>query len=196
MEHCQKIIAIDPGETISGVATYMDGNIIEGKILTNSEVIPYVKTQIINDDVIVLIEDMRPYNVRSTNTIIDTIKFIGELQYRLTVEVGAHYTLIPRWQIRKWVYDEYQDLIMPSLLKKVENAQKKLTKPRKLAVTFAYVDDYAVIRAMKHEWKIPNDNRYYKNKYGLSEHSWQALALITCYISATGPFALLRQAIL
>jgi hypothetical protein len=191
------VVGIDPGEKQSGVALVAGRDIVFGKNVPNKELMPLIQSiKHQYAEVTIIIEDMLPYNMRITNNIIRSIKAIGQLELRLQ-DAGFAYYLAPRWWIKQWVYDEFKDVAMPRILKKMEYTKSRIEKQggmiKKMSPTFAYVDDWIVVRSMKKWWKIPNANVHNKNKYGLKDHSWQALALITfsfareCFFSRQSP---------
>jgi hypothetical protein len=135
---------------------------------------------------------MRPYSGRFSQQVIDTCKFIGEAVYRAKNEFGSNPVLITRNEVKKWVFDTFPAICNERIAKRIEymdgyktgkgerGYRKKdgeLKKP-----TFHWVDDRVCIAAMKEYWKIPTPKPGKKNIYELSAHSWQALALGTCYI--------------
>lgn len=188
------VVGIDPGEKQSGVALVAGREIVFGKNVLNGELIELIQS--INDqysEVTIIIEDMLPYNMRITNSIIRTIKAIGQLEMRLN-DLGMKYYLAPRWWIKQWVFNEFNDIATTRILKKIGYIQTRLEKEnrkiKKMSPTFAYVDDWIVVRSMKQWWNIPNATVHNKNKYGLKDHSWQALALITFSFAREAFFSL------
>jgi hypothetical protein len=138
--------------------------------------------------------------------VVNTIQFIGELKYRLKNEVCVDYVMITRGQVKKWVFDNYQEDCMELIDKKIsymdEYGEKKNTmlevtgkkaKYRRYKTkdgslrkaTFHWIDDRIVIRVMKKFWKIPEAKKFKKNEHGFKDHSWQALSLIAYYMSTT-----------
>ena len=186
------LIGIDPGEKQSGIVLLIDGQIIEGMTIDNQELVGYVSEQHKANEghILVVIEDMRPYNARITDNIIKTIKFIGQIEWRIK-EFGVPIYLVPRWRVKQWAYNSFRELSMPRVISKVGYAEKLREKEgkakRKLSPSFAYIDDWVIVRIMKYFWKIPNANVHNKNKYGLKDHSWQALAVVTFCIASKDP---------
>ncbi len=82
----------------------------------------------------------------------------------------------PRFEVKKWVFDSFQSIVMPLIEAKMakKGAVKDDGTPR--VPHFMWVDDAIVVKAMKNLWKIPAPKRGYGYKYGLKDHSWQALA--------------------
>jgi hypothetical protein len=144
----------------------------------------------------VVMEDIRPYSTPLTPQIIDTAKFIGEASYRLQDALGKPIQLMPRSDVKKWVYDTFPNVCAPyiqkKMMKKVFDACEmgsqrdikvygngELWKPRK--GSFVYVDDKMVTEAMKSHYKIPMPPPGSGYQYGLKDDAWQALAVATCW---------------
>jgi hypothetical protein len=191
----RRIISVDPGNVISGFCMIENGQIAFAANLPNQFVIPKIAEFIQNAAYTVIIEDVRPYGTRLTEQLLDTAKFIGELCYRL-IGLKVVPELIPRWEVKKWVFDTYNSEVLPYVKKKILAEHKKRVKkhnedPKKKEEyskpvpipTWVCVDDRAVILAMKKMWHIPTPKPGKTNKYGINAHSWQALALASCFMS-------------
>jgi hypothetical protein len=172
----KRIIAIDPGNAISGFCMIQDGQISFAANLPNQFVIPKIREFCKNSHYTVVIEDVRPYGVRLTQQLLDTTKFIGELQWRL-MSLKIVPEMRPRFEVKKWVFDHFGWMIIPLIEAKMakKGAVKQDGEPK--APHFMWVDDAMVVRAMKDLWEIPAPERGYGYKHGLKDHSWQALAL-------------------
>jgi hypothetical protein len=123
----------------------------------------------------VQIEDLRPYGTRLSQHLIDTAKFLGELEYRL---YGADIipTMVPRMLVKKWIFDDFQSVVWePISVRMTKSAAFKkdgeLRRP-----TFVWVDDRIIIKVMRSLWSLPV-HRGKPAPFGLKTHSWQALAL-------------------
>lgn len=138
----------------------------------------------------VVIEDIKPYSMRLTTQVLDTAKWIGMAVYRLQTTCNAKIELVSRNEIKKWVFDRFNQTILPLVDKRMD---KKLfmacdvrtkeivfvdnyNRPKRKA-SFVYVNDRCVTEAMKELYGIPKPEPGKGYKYGLMEHSWQALAV-------------------
>lgn len=201
----KQIIGIDAGSDKSGIIVLVKNRIRHGYNIPNNEVIDFVRS-LKNDckEQIVIVEDVRPYNMRITDGIIKTIKFLGELEWRLS-QLGQKYELIPRWSVKQWVFLQFKLLAVPEIEKKIirsknlkekkikqllaagkekEAGDIKITNP---SPGFVYVDDRIVANAMRQWWNIKNPSRVGERAaYGLKDHSWQALGLVSFYMASNG----------
>ena len=173
------IIGIDCGSTKSGVAIVVDGQISRGLVLPNDDVLA-----LLHDDTYrnfnIVIEDLRAYSVRLSQDLINTAKFIGKLEYSLA-QKGTNFTLVERVQIKKMVYDKY-----PSAESEVRKmiVQRGKINPKTMEFrkpSMIYVCDRVVANAMRYFWEMPSGQGK-RNKFGLSSHSWQALALCSYFV--------------
>lgn len=189
------IISIDPGDVVSGVTIIKMGCISVSGNLVNPEMMKFIKnntTGIPNDQIVAVIEDIRPYAAKLTMQIIETCKYIGELRYRLN-EANIASEWPPRSVIKKWIFDSFPAICIPRIEAKIlyqDGRNVKLgkkglrTKDGELRKpSFHYVDDRIVIAAMKEHWNIETPKPGKTNKYKISAHGWQALAAGTHYLS-------------
>jgi hypothetical protein len=189
------IIAIDPGDVVSGVTIIKMGCISVSSNLDNPGMMKFIKTHtagIPNDEIVAVIEDIRPYASKLTMQIIDTCKYIGELRYRLD-EANIASEWPPRSAIKKWVFDSFPTVCIPRIEAKIlyqdgrniKQGKKGLrTKDGELRKpSFHYVDDRIVVAAMKEHWGIETPKPGKTNKYKISAHGWQALAAGTHYLT-------------
>jgi hypothetical protein len=189
----ERFFSIDSGNLVSGVAVTTREQVIYAGNIPNEEVIPKITEFSENANIIVLIEDIRPYAMKLTPQVIETCKVIGELMYRIKFELGLDYVLITRAEVKKWVFDRFEELSSGRISKRIEymtdyrekrgerGYRKKDGSLR--SPSFHFVDDRVVIAAMKEYWDIPTPKPGKSNKFGLSKHSWQALAVGTTYLS-------------
>lgn len=175
------VVGLDCGNQTTGIAIVVNDSIECGLNVPNSNVYDIVVALLDDGDVTVVIEDVRPYGVRLSQDLIDTCKFIGELQYRLR---GAEipYVLIARATVRAWVFKAHYEAVEPYIVKNIERRERIMPAEKKRSISFLYVDDRAVIAAMKQHWGIPTPKPGKSNKYGLKSHAWQALSVATHYI--------------
>lgn len=189
------IISIDPGDVISGITILKMGRIAVSGNLENAKVMNFIEDHtkgVPIDEIVAVIEDIRPYAAKLTMQIIDTCKYIGELRYRLNgANIASEW--FPRSVIKKWVFDSFPVVCTPRIEAKmlyqdgrnIKQGKKGLrTKEGELRKpSFHYVDDRIVIAAMKERWDIETPKPGKTNKYKISAHGWQALAVGTYYIS-------------
>jgi hypothetical protein len=148
---------------------------------------------------LIIIEDMRPYNMRVTDNVINTIKFIGQLEWRLR-ELHIDFVLFPRWEIKSWVYSSNTEMCNVEIKKKIEYAasrkEKIVGRPiDRRKPSFVYVDDRIVEKAIKLWWKIEKPKVGQPCPFGLQTHAWQGLSLATFYIERHDPSFLQTTAI-
>ena len=190
MAHTTKLISLDCGETETGAVVLTTSGIREGLNMANDQVIDFILVEKERCyDFTLLIEDVRPYNMRITDGIIHTIKFLGQLEWRLT-EMRIPFTLIPRWQVKRWIFEQYKPVVLPEIQKKIDYSNKQRTAKgialsRKQTPSFVYVDDRIVQKAMRLHWQIPKAKVGHKAMYNLKDHSWQALALASFYLTTS-----------
>jgi hypothetical protein len=142
--------------------------------------------------VLVAVEDIRPYSGKLTMQVIGTCKFIGEISHRANTGLKTYLELITRYDVKKWVFDAFPEICLPRLEKKIAyrdgwmkskgrkgltNKDGNLRKP-----SFIFVDDRIVQAAMASYWKIEKPKPGKTNPTGLKTHSWQALAVATCFM--------------
>lgn len=178
-----RIIGIDPGETCGMVI--LDGgrihsvfNIMSEQIWTN------IQFFLLDKNVTVVIEDIRPYSLRLTPQVIDTCKWIGEALFRLKSGSNAIVELMNRSEVKKWCFDTYPEICLPIIEKKILKkgyVRKDTGEPRK--PSFVFVDDKIVTDCMKVRHEIPKPKSGYGYQFGLKCHSFQALAIASCYQS-------------
>lgn len=189
MKHTNTLlVGIDPGETHSGVAIVENGAIQKGINISNILLIDFILSlQKSEFYFLVIIEDMRPYNMRISDNVINTIKFIGQIEWRLS-SLGVNFKLFPRWEIKQWVFQKYPDMAKEEVCKKIEYLASTMEKknggirvPRRKP-SFVYINDRIVERAIKMWWGIKKPKVGQSSPFGLKTHSWQGLAMITFYI--------------
>lgn len=180
------MVGIDPGGTI-GLCVVSENEIIEAHNLTYDLFWVKVTNYLLIPNVKFVIEDIRPYSLRLTPEVISTTKFIGEAYYRLKTALSCDCELVSRFEVKKWVFDTFPEVVVPLIEEKTRKANMKgkmMSKdgtPRK--PSFISVDDKIVIKAMKSYWEIPEAKRGYGYQYGLKDHSWQALGLATMLLN-------------
>jgi hypothetical protein len=132
--------------------------------------------------------------MRLTPEVIDTCKFIGQLCWRLLPSGFIdEVIMVPRNTVKKWVFDNYKKIISGRVDKRmaaidanrISKGKKGLKnmKGQMRAASFHYIDDRAVVAAMKYRYRIPDPKPGKSNRYGLRAHSWQALAAATMWSS-------------
>jgi hypothetical protein len=187
------LVGIDAGSEQSGIVIISDGVIQVGDTIGNSHIFDFiVNARNGCKDFVVAVEDMRPYNMRITDGVIQTIKFIGQLEWRLR-DVGIAYDLIPRWQVKQWVFLQYKPIVEPLIERKIELAAKRKIKegkkPRNASPSFVYVDDRMVSAAMREFWKIEKVKKVGQEAF-IKDHAWSALAVASLHIVSNKPLSL------
>lgn len=188
------IISIDPGDAISGITILKKGSIWVSSNLDNSHVMNFIGKHTADtpyNEIVAVIEDIRPYAAKLTMQVIDTCKYIGELRYRLN-ETNIPSEWFPRSTIKKWVFDSFPGVCTPRIEAKMIYQDSRNIKLGKKGLrtkegelrkpSFHYVDDRIVIAAMKERWSIETPKPGKTNKYRISAHGWQALAVGTYYL--------------
>src|ERR1700735_3514132 len=123
-----KMIGIDPGSAKSGVIVLEDGYIRQGYNLPNTEIIEFVYAESLDcKKLTVIVEDVRPYRMRITDGIIQTIKFLGEIQWRLQA-MGQKFELIPRWEVKQWIFLQFKVMAVTEIENKIVRAAKRKEK--------------------------------------------------------------------
>lgn len=193
----KRIIGIDPGNTC-GMVVLDDTEIVAVFNIISFNLYSKITKYLLHNNCEIVMEDIRPYSTPLTPQIIDTAKFIGEACYRLQDALGKPVNLMPRSDVKKWVYDSFPEICAPfiqkKMMKKVFDAcdvssrkdtrvygDGELWKPKK--GSFVYVDDKIVTEAMKSHYKIPMPPPGSGYQYGLKDDAWQALAVATCWKS-------------
>lgn len=174
-----RIIGIDPGKTC-GIVILDGGQITSVFNIMSEQIYEKVSNYIIHPSCTVVVEDIRPYSLRLTPQVIDTCKFIGELNFRLKTWSGAVVEYVARNHVKKWCFDTFPDTCLPIIQKKIEKKgfkNKETGEWRK--PSFIWVDDKVVTECMKVFYKIELPKPGYGYRFGLREHSWQALATAT-----------------
>lgn len=181
------ILAIDPGSENSGMAILEDGNIQRADNVTNEFLFTLIdEYTILNQDannLTVVYEDIRPYEGRMNMRTINTIKMIGRLEYVLK-QRRLMFKGISRNEVKAFAFNKYCAELIPEI-DKIILRKKKITKqgvPYK--ASFHYINDRLVEKAMKLHWNIPTPKPGRKSLYGLSTHSWAALAVVSCYMNS------------
>jgi hypothetical protein len=170
-------------------------------VIDNGFVVDKITEYYVKSKCLVVIEDILPYGRKVSKNVLDTVKFIGELCYRLKVEVGVEYRLITRTEVRKWIFGRFNDLCCDKIGHKIKylddygdrrNKELGTEKYRRYRnkdgelrkSSFHYVDDRIVQLAMVDYWGMEKGKPFQRNKYGLNTHSWQALALGTYFLNS------------
>lgn len=187
----QNIISIDPGDLISGFCVIEKGKISFAANLDNQLIVPKIRELLQMDQYTVLIEDVRAYGTRLSPQLLLTAKYIGQLEWRLN-ELKVPFELIPRFEVKKWVYDTFPILVIPRIAAKMATEDRRREKEglKRLRTAagdlykgnFVWVDDRIIQAAMAYHWEIKKPKPGQTTQFGLSKHSWQALALATLYM--------------
>lgn len=178
------LIGVDPGSDISGVCVLLNGQIVTGFDVKNTLLWAKISAFFKYGSVTVVVEDIRPYSQRLTMQVIETCKVIGELTYRLRNARGVKIELVPRSDVKKWVFDAFAAISNEKISRKMARKGKinKDGSPRK--PSFNYVDDRVVVAAMQEHWKMEKSKKGQPNKWGFRAHMhcWQALGMVSSFI--------------
>lgn len=187
----QTIIAVDPGNEISGLIILESDQISVAENIINAFLVDRI-TDHYNRAVtsgrarpVVLIEDMAPYFARLKPEVIATCKFIGEMTYRLK-EAGIRYEHLYRTQVKKFAFDLFPEICIPRIDAKIKALGKVTKSGEPFKASFVWMDDRVMIACMKEYWKIETPKPGKRNRLGVSKHAWQALALATLYMERSG----------
>jgi len=200
----QRIIGIDPGSESSGMVVIDGSNIVGAWNLVNShQFYDKVTNFSIHNNLIVVIEDIKPYSLKLMPQVIDTCKFIGEAVYRLKTHSGLNVVMVDRYTVKRWVFDTFPDVCLPLIDARIEKKMydacdvktKEMIRINDKGMTkrkpsFVYVNDKIVMECMKYLYKIPLPPVGKGYKFGLQSHSFQALAVASCFIHNHPPSTL------
>lgn len=163
---------------MTGLAVVINGGLMVGFNVPNCEVIGIIESYKDIGTVVCAIEDVRAYKGYFKQNLIDTCKYIGELQYCLKV-AGIEYVLVPRSSVKWWLYSRYTSILEPLVMKiisqkKLINKNGEFRKP-----SFVHVNDRIVANAMREIWQLKKPKPGHKVQNGIISHAIQALAVAT-----------------
>lgn len=182
MEFTGTLIAIDSGSSQSGVVVIKGLKIAYAATLKNVEVLKLIKsTKKEEVDLVVLVEDIKPYSISLTQATIDTCKFIGRVCFFMEAGRVKH-ELITRHQVKRWVYDQFPTVVLERICKKIAYKDKRNNDGKLRKPSYVYVDDRIVIAAMKDLWKIETPKPGKRNSLGITGHAWQALGVASVFL--------------
>lgn len=183
----QRVIGVDPGSESSGVCVLDNKSIIAAFNVSNDLFFTKVSNFLIHSNCRVALEAIRPYSLRLTQQVIETCQWIGEAKFRLENGSGVVVELIPRNNVKKWVFDTFPEIVLPTIEGKIlkKGFVNKDGEPRK--PSFVFVDDKIVTDAMKEMYGIKKPPPGKGYEYGLKSHSFQALALASFIIDSKAP---------
>ena len=157
-----------------------------GYEVPNEEVFGVVQRYCSAGPIHVVIEDIRAYEGGFGQYVIDTCKFIGELQYCLK-SAAISFTLIPRSTVKSWLYTSLNATCKP-LVEKIIRQRKLVNKDGQYrAPSHAFVNDRVVATAMRVIWDLKKPKPGHKLTNGMKGHAIQALAVGTCYLQMEAP---------
>lgn len=183
----ERIIGVDPSAQQCGVAVIDNGQIIAAFNTDSGSFYSKITNFLIHRDFIVVFEDLRPYTTRLTMQVIDTAKFIGEAVYVLKSQISAPVKLIPRSEVKKWCFDTFPEICLPIINEIIEKKGYKGKDGEYRKSSFVFCNDTVIKKCMINYYRISKPERGYGYDYGLKEHSWQALALATCFCNKPLP---------
>jgi hypothetical protein len=171
-----------------------ENGIREAYNIANEKVFDFIyKESLLCQKFLVVVEDLMMYNLKTGgDSFIKTAKFLGQIEWRLK-DVDIKFNLIPRWEIKQWIFLQYRTIVEPMILdnmrRSTDRKKKKaedagiVFKARNASPTFVYVNDRCVIAAMRKRWGIePCKGGRSKPLYNLKDHGWQALGLASYFL--------------
>lgn len=179
------ILGIDCGSESSGIIIMEDGILSKGMNLDNEDLFDLIDRLTLfdkKDKVIVVYEDIRPYTSRFTIDTINTCKMIGRLDYVLK-QRRIYYEAITRNEVKHFVFNQYNELVVPEIEKKIDVMKKKRKDGKAYKPSFHYVGDRIVQMAMQYQWKQGKPKPGKVNSLGIRTHCWQALGVVTLYMA-------------
>jgi len=181
------VMALDPGPEVSGMVVLRYEGIVEARNLENGLLFNIMlEYDTPNVPLIVLIEDVAAYGTRLSGDLIRTCKWIGKLEYWLESRNIA-YKLIFRSTVRKWVFDSYPEISIPRIEQEIIRLDRRRKDGEYCKPHARYVDDRIVEAAMRQAWQIQKPKPGKSNVYGLTKHSYQALALGCSFLNLKNP---------
>jgi len=179
--------AIDPGNSICGICL-LGGNTIRAWEVPPERAFDLIMEESGGSPGQVAIEDMTGYSVPLSKDVIETCKLIGVLAYRFGQVAAVH--LVTRGMVKKAIFEAVPAVCIPRIEAKIAAKHRRsiakgekgmLNKDGNMrSPSFHYVDDRIVIAAVKEVLNIPTPKPGKRNIYGLTGHSWQALA-VACF---------------
>jgi len=174
------VVAVDAGNVVSGLVVLKNGQIHHAENADNVKVFDFIKSLTgVDNKVRVIVEDIMPYLSKLSPQTIETCKYMGELRYRLKTARISHY-FVPRSTIKKWVFDTYPEIAIPLVDARIAKKGRTTKSGELWKASNIYVNDSIVTACMRAEWDIPA-KVFKANRFKISQHAWQALALATFY---------------
>lgn len=181
-------LAIDCGETKSGIIIMEDEKLVRGDNLDNEDLFTLIDTYTLFSagvKLLVIYEDIRPYTSRFSMQTINTCKMIGRLEYVLK-QRNVIFEGVPRSAVKEFVFNTYFGDIVTLIEQRIailaKKAAKKNEKVKNRKPSFHYVNDRMVQLAMRKQWKQKKPKPGHKNQLGIRSHGWQALGVLTYYL--------------
>jgi hypothetical protein len=161
--------------------------------MKNEDIIPMVRSMAEKERLLVVYEDIAYVHTGGGPDLVATIKFIGVLVYNFGRLRRVRAVGIPRSRVRAWVYRNMREVCEPLVAKRIKyldeygakNDGKRYLQADGVTLrkpSHQFVDDRIVISAMRAHYQVPIPKPGKTNVYGLRSHSWQALAVATCYL--------------
>jgi len=176
------VVALDPGPEVSGLVILRYGEIVKAGNMGKADILFNIMLEFETKvPLLVLIEDVKPYGARLSQDLIDTCKWIGELEYRLKT-AGIAYKLIPRSTVKSYIFHNFQKISIPRIEKEIICRNKRRKDGEYCKPHASMVNDRIVIAAMKDLWNIETPKPGKTNRFGLSKHAWQALGVASQWL--------------
>lgn len=134
----------------------------------------------------VVYEDIRPYTSKFSIDTIETCKQIGVLEYRMA-QAGIECNPVVRATVKNWVFNRHREMATAEIEKEIVRLDKRNKDGELKKASFHSVGDRIVAKAMRSFWNVPAAKVGQSNIYGISKHSWQALAALTAYLYPLAP---------
>jgi hypothetical protein len=191
-----RLIGVDPGSTI-GVCVIDSGQIVSAFEVSHDDFWIRITNLMLISNLMVAVEDIKPYSLPLNPNVIETCKWIGEAVYRLKTSVGCRVEMVSRFQVKKWCFDTFPDICIPLINTKIEKGVLKGKYIKKdgenRSASFHFVDDRIVTACMTNLWKIEKGKQGRKTPFGLKLHSFQALAVASYQLNALKNETILPQ---
>jgi hypothetical protein len=104
--------------------------------------------------------------------------------------------MVTRFEVKKWIFDSFPDVAGPLVKRKIAKKCYEACDIESRGIvmvndnggpmrkgSFVYVDDKVVMESMKYLYKIPTPVPGSGYQFGLKDHSWQALGMVSYWLN-------------